>query len=383
MVNLLEKTRKQYKEVTKPNQDGVNEYRIIYDFGTSSIASEAGFLQPFFRLFTPAKATKGRKLNSLYGHSLNPYKDTLMDYATIVQYKLGKVGISSWEDYNRLLSVHIARCPLNCWHCYVGECLKHDCGTCSFNGKCGQNRRNELKVKEELVPSKTIVNKFIEQRDHDASNGIKTNILRVTGGEPFLAPEMILEMLQDIKNQGLGKEVFIWTETNLVPLIQPYNADPLISSEILTDLGKFSNFCVHPCFHGLNKENFEEVTGEKIVDYDLLVGAFRRLIDAGIDVYPSFGSNMSSLEEVETFYYKISSIDENLPLRFTLIEYDLDYQPVKWRREVSDEFAKEHTMVYDRFQVIEKWDSLLKASTGYAYGDIPRHLVPKKKVRAG
>ena len=376
MHNLLEKTKKLYGSVNRIKKDGVHEYLVISDFGNSSVASEPGFIKPYFRIFTPAKAYKGRKLNSLYGDSFNPFKDTLMDYPTVVQHKLGKVGVSPWENYNRLVSLHISRCPLNCWHCYIEECLKSHCNTCTAEKYCDQTRKIKMSIKEGWFSTKTIVDGFVEQRNFDREKGLYSNILRITGGEPFIAPQLLLEILRELRSRQLDKEIFLWTETNLVPLVM-LNADTImVSDELLSELATYHNFCVHPCFHGLNESKFEEITGEKIDDFGLLLTAFKRLLDAGIDVYPTFGSNMSTPGDIESFCTKIAQIDDLLPLRFCLIEYDLDYSPVRWRRTNVPDFAKKHEVVYDRFQVIEKWDDLLRKSTGYNYGDIPRHLVP-------
>lgn len=375
MDELLKKTKELSRNVNRTNRKGTKEYLIIADFGSSSVQSESGFIKQYFRVFTPVKSYKGRKLNSVYGDSFNPFKDTLMDYPTIVQYKLGKVGTLDWGNYNRLISLHISRCPLNCWHCYIDECLKSDCDFCPVQTCCGQNRKIGMGIKEYWFSAKRIVDSFIEQHNLDK----KANILRITGGEPFLAPELLLEILEEFRKRQLQKEVFLWTETNLIPLVARESEQSIVSDELLSKLSEYRNFCVHPCFHGLSSSNFEEVTGQKINDFNLLLNAFKRLLDAGIDIYPTFGSNMSSPEDVECFYNKISEIDKFLPLRFCLIEYDLDYAPVKWRRKNIPDFAKKHEKINDRFQAIEKWNELLWKNTGYKYGDIPRHLVPIKK----
>lgn len=379
MSNLVRQTKELSNNVRRTNTDGIKEYLIISDFGSSSVASEPGFIKQYFRIFTPVKSYKGRKLNSIYGDVFNPFKDTLMDYPTIVQYKLGKVGTSDWGNYNRLVSLHISRCPLNCWHCYIEECLKSDCDICTVKNLCDQSIKIKKGIKEDWFSAGKIVDAFAEQRNLDKEKGLLSNILRITGGEPFLIPELLSEILEELKGRQLHKEVFLWTETNLIPLVVQDNDATLVSDELLNKLAAYDNFCVHPCFHGLNEDNFKEVTGQEIDDFNLLLNAFKRLLDAGIDIYPTFGSNMNFPEDVERFYNKISEIDELLPLRFCLIEYDLDYNPIKWRRKNIPNFANKHEKVYDRFQVIERWDELLRKNTGYKYGDIPRHLVPIKR----
>jgi len=372
MSDLLTETRELYINIYKINKNNIKEYLIISDFGDSSIKSEPGFIKKYFRIFTPVKSYKGRKLNSYYGQDFNPFKDTLMDYPTIVAYKLGKDKKLNWENYNRLISLHISRCPLNCWHCYVNECLRTSCKICTVKKYCNK-KKVDKGIKEAWFTAKTIVDDFVTQRNLDRTNELSSNILRITGGEPFLVPELLLEILDELKSRKLNNEVFLWTETNLIPLIVQDNSEPIVSDELLKKLSAYHNFCVHPCFHGLSKKNFKEITQKNIGSIDILIKAMMRLIKTGIDIYPTFGSNMSTSKDVECFYTKISKIDRFLPLRFCLIEYDLDYEPVDWRRKNINGFAKKYEKVYDRFQIIKKWDSLLQKNTGYKYSELPRH----------
>ena len=67
MNDLITKTKEMSFKVNKTNKAGVKEYLIISDFGKSSVVSEPGFLENYFRIFTPVKSFKGRKLNSIYG----------------------------------------------------------------------------------------------------------------------------------------------------------------------------------------------------------------------------------------------------------------------------------------------------------------------------
>jgi uncharacterized Fe-S cluster-containing radical SAM superfamily protein len=384
MENLFKKTKIFIDKVNRKIENNERQYLIISDFGESSVTGESGFINPLFRIFTPVKPENGRKLNPIYGDDFNLYKDTLMDYPTIVQYKLGKVGVTSWKDYNRLISVHIALCPINCWHCYLEECLKADCSICSVSDYCDKSRQNPsngLKIKSGWYSAIQILDEFIEQRKSDKSEKNNTNILRISGGEPFLVPYLFLEILKELKNRKLDNEIFVWGETNLLPLAIKGRENFFIPDDILDELSTYSNFCVHPCFHGINANNFSENTGEKIENFEFLFIAFKRLIDAGIDVYPTIGSNVSDPDSIKYFFEEISKIDPLLPLRFYLIEFDLNYEPIKWRRKYVEGYEKIHSWVYDRFQVIDKWNELLYENTGYHYGDIPRHLVPIKKKK--
>lgn len=377
MEKLMLKVMETHQSVNRSSGTTANsEYLVISDFGTSSVASEGGCLFPHFRIFTPVKPQKGRKLNSCYmdaGTPFNAFRDTLMDYPTIVRHKLCGSDNGPWQNFNKLISVHVSRCPLNCWHCYLEECLKYNCASCSIKDTCNHKLKAQFGIKESWFTAKRIVDTFLQQRQSDPEN--KSNIIRITGGEPFLVPNLILEILKELKSRRLEKDVFLWTETSLVPLINQDGFSPVVTDEQLQELSQFKNFCIHPCFHGLSEASFQSITGNTLISFNHLLEALKRLIKAGIDVYPTFGSNMCSPHEVRQFFEGIFSINESLPLRFCLIEYDLDYKPIKWRQENIAGFAKSHEIVFDRFQVIGVWDQLLKDKTHHSYAEIPRHLV--------
>jgi uncharacterized Fe-S cluster-containing radical SAM superfamily protein len=374
MTNLLEKTRRLMNSVT---DEKTKKYLLISDFGTSIESKEKDDLYPYFRIFTPVEREKNRNINSVYGKKFDLFADSLMDYPTIINFKLG-YNESNWESYNHLISIHVARCPLNCWHCYLYECLKNECGlACSNYDTCNHEKKSELKIKEDWFSAKEIVESFIQRRQSDLERGIKTNVLRITGGEPFLIPTFILEILQELQERNLQNEIFVWTETCLVPLAVIKNdGNYQISDDLLKSMAKFNNFCVHPCFHGLNSSEFEQITGEKIGDYNHLFTGFKRLLNAGIDVYPTFGSNVSDPDLLEKFFNEISVIDHHLPLRLALVEYSAGYRPIQERLESQPHLKSKVISKEKKDEQIQKWDTILKAKTGYNYGDIPRQFVP-------
>lgn len=373
MDKLLRKTFMFSETVQRINEQGQLNYLIISDFGTSSVTTSEGFHKPYFRIFNPVNDKKGRKLNS---SDFNVYKDSLMDYPTIAAYKLGKDSDpEAWRQYNRLISVHIARCPINCWHCYLEECLRDNCIDCSNSRNCNKQRKTEINIKADYMPASKILNDFLQQREIDNEKGIYTNILRITGGEPFLAPNLILELLEELKRRNLQNEIILWTETNLIPLCSNSKGETIVSTELLNNLGQYNNLCVHPCLHGLNKKEFYQITGSRIDDYGQLINALQRLISSGIDIYPTFGSNTSSPCNIDCFYNEISKINPMLPLRFCMIEYDLNYLPVLWRHKHIKNFASKFEKVFDRYQIIDKWDKLLQKDFGHKYAEIPRHKI--------
>jgi len=227
----------------------------------------------------------------------------------------------------------------------------------------------------------------LQQRERDKQIGIEDNVLRITGGEPFLLPDLILDCLKEFRSRGLDKEVFIWTETNLSPFLKRIESDKTLVEEWLAkeesslhELAQYKNFCVHPCLHGINRENMEWIT--KNVDaqcFDDLVEGLKILIEHGIDIYPTFGANVVPPQSVSAIFHKLLCIDKNLPLRFALINYDFNYEQVFARMKSNIE---RYSMVYNKDLVIYLWDELIRKQYYSEYGEtieyakIPRHEIP-------
>ncbi len=338
-----------------------NSYRILKDYSGTYIQkqmeSEERMIDPIFRVFEAAKPERGRKLNVNPIYEFSIHNDSLFDYASIIGYKLRK----PWHLFNRLIAVHIPLCPNDCWHCYVPKEL--------YVTEQASTRHVELTARQ-------IVDAFKKQRKLDKDQGKQSNVLRITGGEPFLVPELILEVLQCIQEDGLSSEVFVWAETNLEPFVgRPGRAfmDNADNVRILNALKDFHNFCVHPCFHGLTAEEFDAITGKNFsISLEEQVAALKRLVTAGIDVYPTFGTNVCDPINVKALYDGIKAASPNLPLKVALVKYDCDYEPVGTR--ISPETTRK-PQLYSRFAALRIWNELLLNDYGIGYGVYPRNLV--------
>jgi len=325
--------------------------------GKYGLANFSGTMLPdvvsdIFRIFSPVNVERQRKLNAQFGHRLNIFLDSLFDYPTIIQFKLGAYG--SWEQYNRLISVHIGGCNFRCWHCYCDDSL--------LTGK------NLL-----FMTPKELINRFIEQRRKDLALGMPSNVLRITGGEPFLAPDLILSCLEEIHERRLDERVFVWSETNLSPFIKQHNSEKCLAEKWvdLDKIARFKNFALHPCIHGITPENLFENTRVDGRWLDDLINGLKVLIQHKIDIYPTISSNMCTPNGIENFFQKLRSINRYLPLRFALIEFHLDYPGVMARSD-----AQKHDRVYNKYLVLSKWNALLQEEYGLSYAEKPRHEVP-------
>jgi uncharacterized Fe-S cluster-containing radical SAM superfamily protein len=106
----------------------------------------------------------------------------------VAQYHCG----GTWNDYNQTFIIQVAECNLRCFYCFVPEELRE--GT---HGK--------------YCTAEEIMEIFLNQHI--------SNVLRVSGGEPFLAPEFLMDLAKKIHREYQKmdhRNMFLWIDTNLL-----------------------------------------------------------------------------------------------------------------------------------------------------------------------
>lgn len=318
----------------------------------------------YFRFWPAAEESKHRITefgNNLCNDPLMIYTDFLYDYAPIICHHLGKTNI---DEYNNHALIQVGDCGLYCWHCYL-------------DWKEVFNEKNLI-----TCSAKNVFDYFLSEHLNSKNTGKRDpnnsiNVLRITGGEPFLLPELIIEVLQYFKDQK-EKDIFVWTETNLTPFLKG-DKDLWIDTVCENAFDRLKEvrdyFCIHPCVHGISNSLFLE-NCEGAVDglYNFTMEGLRDLVGSTLNIYPTIGVDVNSVELISDFFYDLIDIHKNLPQKFALIDYKFHYNCIRERmkREI-DKYSK----IYNRILVIEKWDSLLKEEYGedYGYGKLPRYNV--------
>jgi uncharacterized Fe-S cluster-containing radical SAM superfamily protein len=317
-----------------------------------------GLTRSYFRQWQPIKDKRSLAFdeNGTRITDFDPYKDSWFDYPVIVRSKLG----GSWELYNLLTTIHVPACTFSCWHCYVDDQAK--------------NPRQMLERDSiEYVSASDIVDAFLSQREMDEAKGRKTNVLRVSGGEPFLSPDLILQILKYLRMKDLSDEIFVWTETNLSPFLKDDGSSKSLVEEWvdLRELATYDNLAVHPCLHGISPSNYHHITQCDPYYFDGLLSGLDMLVKLRFDVYPTIGSNVSPPSMIPYIFRRIRDIHKDLPQRFAFIDYELLYPPTRERILKT----LKPTRLYNKIAVIHTWDRLLKESYGEGYPVKPRHMV--------
>lgn len=213
-----------------------------------------------------------------------------------------KLGISP-EKCNAVFLGQINGCNLNCWYCYVDRAAN------SANQKHGKFFSAEEYLNQFLIERKKFQN--------SKNPSLKLNILRISGGEVFIVPEIIFWMVETIGKYNLRNDLYVWVDCNLATgnFYWKY-----LSEEQRARIRYFKNigFCV--CYKGFDGETFYENTGAAPEFFDEQIKLHRRLINEGLDVYsylyPVTSSDHNLRERLSAFMDKLRrTVSELAPLR--------------------------------------------------------------------
>lgn len=326
-----------------------------------------------FRKFesVPQKKESKRKQNDSI--AFDPYLDTLFDYPNIVKRTLNS-PLDAIKHFNWHLTVQVPYCRFDCWHCYNPK------GVCQTGHNIGK-----VVGETKLYTVEEILGQFVQIRKDAEYRGERYNVLRVSGGEPFLAPELIAGLLEEISNNpNPDYPKLIWTETNLSSWATTTAGDSLVSKaeadyyqktgKRLTEILRThaDRIVVHPCFHGLSDDNLASCTGIKtgVLQFKDLISGFRALHGLQLHLYPTIISEASDPDHVEDLFNELYAIHQTYPLKLALIPLDY-YPPTIERCKERVEAAG----LYNRFACQQRWRKLLRRYYGVDYSQVPRPFV--------
>ena len=229
------------------------------------------------------------------------------------------------EACNSAFLGQIGGCNLNCWQCYVDDVLK------SGNPRYG----TYLSAEEYLIWFLVWSKKTQNSPDPDE----KLNILRISGGEPFIVPEFVVWMIEAVEKYNLQDYLYLWVDTNLCTgdFYWKY-----LSPEERKKIRNYRNIGFCGCYKGFDEKTFYKTTQERLTSAGADPRFFheqfkmhRRLIDEGLDVYTylyPFTYSLDGLKEKLTVFMDrlIREVDKFAPLRMATPETKV-YGPTKKR----------------------------------------------------
>lgn len=294
-----------------------------------------GVQSRFFRLFVPIKETRNRLPTTLPEFASLRLTANLSDSPVTAAARLG----GTWRDHNVAAITHVAACNLRCPYCYVD--FKHLAAKDSFE-----------------ATAKDVVEDFLRLRARRREEGADLTILRVSGGEPMLTPEVPALVLEAIEQHEQKETVLVKVESNLTALA---NALVALSPPMRNRVERAAPFLtVHATIHMRPEERH----------YSSMLAGLSSALALGMDVYPAIGGIAWSEQDMERLYDDLHDLSPGLPPRLAVRPFQLDYPVLESRSQLGE--LREG----DRDRPAAVWSRLLRARAGVSYLHVPRHTVP-------
>jgi len=194
----------------------------------------------------------------------------------------GKTLVSP-EECNAAFLGQINGCNLKCWYCYVDDKAK------GANQKHGKFFSTEEYLIQFLIETR--------KNQNALNQDLKLNILRISGGEVFIVPEIIIWMIESVEKFGLENNIYLWVDCNLSTENFYWK---YLSENQREKIRNFRNLGVCVCYKGFDEKTFQENTcGAMPESFKKAFLMHKKLIDEGLDVYSYLYPVTSSLDNIE------------------------------------------------------------------------------------
>lgn len=245
------------------------------------------------------------------------------------------LGLPFQEGINAQV-FQISVCNLNCWYCFVPEELR-----------CGND------INSKWITTDQLIEMYCDEAE-------KPKVIDLSGGNPELVPEWVVEMMKSIENKGLADSVYLWSDDSLSTdaFFRYLNPDDI---DYLKNYKNYGKVC---CFKGFDFESFHFNSSLPRHHFFIQKEMFRRYYQIGLDIYGYITITTNNLENIEkkvsNFMDYLQSINKSLPLRivplrimvFGAMEHRLDderRQALKnqevvlcvWKNELERRFTRD------------------------------------------
>lgn len=189
-----------------------------------------------------------------------------------------------------------AVCNWRCWYCYV-----------PFDLLSADRKHSEW------LGAADLVDLYLAEPD-------PPRMIDLSGGQPDLVPEWVPWMMEELRERGLDRDVYLWSDDNLS---NDYFWTELTDRdrELIATYPVYGRVC---CFKGFNSESFAFNTLADPAIFDRQFELFRRLLSLGIDLYAYVTLTAPTAQDLEDdmrrFVDRLQAIDERLPLRTIPLE---------------------------------------------------------------
>ena len=219
------------------------------------------------------------------------------------------------RKFSKVFTIQLAGCDYDCNYCYVPKELN------AADPKLG-----------EYFSAEEIINHFSTAKENSKE---PMNIVRISGGNPTIVPEIIGDIYKEIKNRQL--DVYLWIDSNLST---PKYLENL--GDEIKNILKQKNVGVAGCFKGISENDFAIITGAAPEYYEEQFKTAKWFLNCGTDFYvylPAlvYGNNIE--EKLKTFIERLRALNKNLPLRVEVLEI-IDFPWAKLNMDRAEKLGR-------------------------------------------
>jgi uncharacterized Fe-S cluster-containing radical SAM superfamily protein len=199
------------------------------------------------------------------------------------------------KDFNKVFTVQVAGCDFDCNYCFVPKGLNIG------DKKAGR-----------FFSAKKILRIFLGLKSKSVQ---PMNVIRISGGNPTIVPEIVLNSQQEIAKRG--NYIYLWIDSNL----STARYMKALGRDFKTML-KQKNVGVVGCFKGTSKADFAKITGAGPKNYEEQFKTAKWFIESGADFYaylPALVYRGNIERKLAGFARKLIRIHPNLPLRTEIL----------------------------------------------------------------
>ena len=188
------------------------------------------------------------------------------------------------RDCTHVLLFQVNGCNLSCWFCYVND---------EINRAIPGSGR--------FFTAQEILLHYLAATRKAQFTPDKLNILRISGGEPMLVPEIIVWLIEEVKNLDLQNSIYLWADTNLTPDFYFTK----LNDEQRKLIKEFPNIGFMGCYKGIDEFEFWKNTKADPKFLSRQFKMHRHYVDEGLDFYtylvPLFFNHKNLEERIKRF----------------------------------------------------------------------------------
>ncbi len=278
------------------------------------------------------------------------------------------------QFYNSPFILQIAGCNFHdgsssggCWYCFVDDK--------SNDGKSGAGKV-QLSI-DETIDSMLSAREKIREQYCAAGHEMDLRVLRVSGGEPTIALDWILNLWREIERRGLDFVGQLDSNLSTASVVEYFEKKGIFEANTLEKLAQYP-VKVLTALKGVDEENLQSNVQSETTLADQ-EQSLKKFVNAGFEIFPQlYNPNPATLE---AYLERIDSVIENLALRIHVGPLKV-YGPTSYRlslearrRGVEEEgFIKKQKELWDSNyrRSCEVLDKYLREKYGVGYKEVTR-----------